>query len=431
MRTYVVELKLGELCIAVAVALGPAVAADTTRAAPSAAAKPKWLVLTGFWPRGSGTEVAGSASGRGWLGFVNGDGESRSTILGSLRQVGSRLSFAKTVLAASRGPEMIVGEQLFYHLPSSSGELRSVSLVASGGVGMPTAVPDDPERIAPQQYHPIVHDGIEVGDRLVWVLTGSRGGTRLDFLWACCSRTGALSDLSRLISHRRVMSFLQLGRDNKGRLWLAWLDVQLQKVWGGVRMVELDPDTLSPRTANTFGAPAPDSWLRPQLVCADLCRVVMGDLGGDIFTWAPGERSPTRMRSGTRQLPATLLDASFRSGNLVVASAKTLRLRRPPWSMEQIAIVRGDDRGARSSCGLGRAGPVRTDEPFPVATPDPRELRVRRPRLLQEVLQLPSSEPNAPHCRLLAARSLGRLRTRGEETHAHGSRDSVRVDGSM
>ena len=114
------------------------------------------------------------------------------------------------------------------------------------------------------------------------------------------------------------------------------------------RLVELDPDTLSPRTSKTFVAPAPDSWLRPQLVCGDLCRVVIADLGGDIFTWAPGERSATRMRLGTRRLPATLLDASFRSGNLVVASAKTLRLRRPPWSVEQITIVRGDARGSRA-----------------------------------------------------------------------------------
>jgi hypothetical protein len=352
-------------CIAfasAAAALGAAVAADTTDAAPAAALKPKWLVIPGFWPQGSGTEVAGSASGRGWLGFNAGDGQSRSTILGSLRPVGGRLSFAKTVLAASRGPEIIVGPQLFYHLPS--GELRSVSLTAAGSVGRSNAVPGDPERIPPQQYRPVVNDGIQVGDRLVWVLTGSRG-TALEALWACCSSTGELSVLSRFINRQRGMRFLQLGRDDQGRLWLAWLDVIPRKVWGGVRMVELDPNTLSPRTTNAFAAPAPESWLQPQLVCAAACRVVMGDLGGDIFTWAPGERSPTRMHLGTRLLPATLLDASFRSGNLVVASSRTVRLRRAPWSLDQISVVRGDARGSRARRVASVApAPFRPTSPF-------------------------------------------------------------------
>jgi hypothetical protein len=57
---------------------------------------------------------------------------------------------------------------------------------------------------------------------------------------------------------------------------------------GGVRMVELDPDTLAPRTSRAFAAPAPDSWIQPDLVCADACRIVVSDLGGDIFTWAGG-----------------------------------------------------------------------------------------------------------------------------------------------
>jgi hypothetical protein len=289
--------------------------------------------------------MEGAASGRGWLGFGAGDGQSRSTILGSLRPVGGRLSFAKTVLAASGGPEIIVGPQLFYHSPS--GELRSVSLAADGSVGRPNAVPGDPERIPPQQYRPVVNDGIQVGDRMVWVLTGSRG-TALEAVWACCSSTGELSVLSRFINRQRGMRFLQLGRDDQGRLWLAWLDVIPRKVWGRVRMVELDPSTLSPRTPNAFAAPAPESWLRPQLVCGDRCRVVAGDLGGDILSWAPDERSPTRMHLGTRLLQATLLDASFRSGNLVVASSRTVRLRRSPWSLDQISVARGDARGSRA-----------------------------------------------------------------------------------
>jgi hypothetical protein len=352
---------------AAAVALGAAVAAGTTGADASAASKPKWLLIRGFWPSGTGPEVGGSASGRGWLGFAKGEGESRSTILGSLRRVEGRSSFAKTVVTKSQGPMMIVGSQLFYHLPGSGrpAELRGVPLLPNGSVGMPKALPDDPESIPPQEYRPLVADGIQVGDRFVWVLTGSRRGTALDFLWACCSLTGGLTDLSRFINHKRVMDFLQLGLDAKGRLWLAWLDVYVRKVWGAVRMVELDPDTLSPRTPKTFVSPAPDSWLRPELVCADLCRAVVGDLGGDIFTWAPGERSATRMGLGTRRSPATLLDATFRSGKLVVASAKSLRLRRPPWNVEEITIVRGDARGSRARrVGSVAPAPFGSSSPF-------------------------------------------------------------------
>lgn len=335
-------------CAAAALALGSTVAADTSGADASTAAKPKWLLIRGFWPSGSGPEVEGSAAGRGWLGFNKGDGESRSTILGSLRRVGSSTSFAKTVLPKSRGPMMIIGSQLYYHLLGSGtpGELRSVPLLANGGIGTPTALPVDPETIPPALYDPLVVAGVQVGARIVWVLAGSSVGT--NNLWACCSRAGELSPLTRFMNPKRVMGFLQLGIDTKGRLWLAWLDAYPRKVWGAVRMVELDPDTLSPRTPKPYVAPAPDSWLRPKLVCADLCRMVMEDLGGDIFTWRPGERSAPRMHLGTRTHHATLVAATFRSGHLVVASSVPRQLRHPPWNLDEIALVRGDARGSHA-----------------------------------------------------------------------------------
>ena len=154
---------------------------------------------------------------------------------------------------------------------------------------------------------------------------------------------------------------LQLDRDAKGRVWLAWLDLLPRKAWGAVRMVELDPDTLAPRTPKAFTIQGPESWLRPKLACATECRLVMQDLGGDIFTWTPGERSPTRTQLGTRQDPATLLDASFRSGRLLVASARTLHFNHPPWNVEEVSILRGDSRGAH-----GRR--VSTVAPVPVRT---------------------------------------------------------------
>src|SRR5204863_988000 len=103
---------------------------------------PRWLTISGFWDGVTGPALVGSASGRGWMGFI--DSQSRST-LGSLRRFGGRLSFAKTTLAA-QGPLSIVGSQLLYHLPDVSGtpgELRAVPLLANGKVGTPRAVPGD------------------------------------------------------------------------------------------------------------------------------------------------------------------------------------------------------------------------------------------------------------------------------------------------
>jgi hypothetical protein len=127
-------------------------------------------------------------------------------------------------------------------------------------------------------------------------------------------------------------------------------------------MVELDPDTLSPRTAQPLVSPGSDYWVQPlRLVCGNLCRAAAVDLRGGIATWAPGERSVTLMRLGTRTSPPGLLDMSFSSGKLVVGSSRTLNYRRPPWSAEQISIVRGDARGAH-------ARRVRSIAPVPFKT---------------------------------------------------------------
>ena len=113
-----------------AVAVAVASLADRPpAAAASPSAKPKWLIIPGFWPNGTGAEVVGSVSGRGWIGFARGDGDSRSTLLGSLRRRGGSVSFTRTVLTTSRGPMTTVGSQLFCHLPGGTqGELRRVPM---------------------------------------------------------------------------------------------------------------------------------------------------------------------------------------------------------------------------------------------------------------------------------------------------------------
>ena len=333
---------------------------------------------------GSGTEVAGSASGHGWLGFNAGDGSRarRSSAVFVLSGAGCR-----SPRPCWRRPAALRSSSARSSSTTCRRASWGVSLTAAGSVGRSNAVPGDPERIPPQQYRPVVNDGIQVGDRSVWVLTGSRG-TGLEALWACCSSTGELSVLSRFINRQRGMRFLQLGRDGQGRLWLAWLDVIPRGGLGRGKDGRARPEHAFPAHHQRVRRSAPESWLQPQIVCAAACRVVMGDLGGDIFTWAPGERSPARMHLGTRPLPATLLDASFRSGNLVVASSRTVRLRRAPWSLDQIKCCpRRCARLARSSRRLFAPAPFRPTSPSS-GNRAIRELRARRPRLLQEVLQL-------------------------------------------
>ena len=131
------------------------------------------MTISGFWPEGAGTSVVGTAAGRGWIGFA--DGDSRTT-LGSIRRVGGRLSFVRTTLAA-RNPMMIVGSQLVYHLSDGSGTpgpLRAAALLPDGKVGTPRAVTDDPEGIPPQQLNPVAIGAVDVGDHIVWIMSGAK-----------------------------------------------------------------------------------------------------------------------------------------------------------------------------------------------------------------------------------------------------------------
>ena len=86
---------------------------------------------------------------------------------------------------------------------------------------------------------------------------------------------------------------------------------------------------------------------------------------------APGERSATRMSLGARQNPATLLDAAFSSGNLVLASEKFLQLHRPPWNAVEISLVRGDPRGSHARrVGSAVLAPFAATSPFQWQPPD-------------------------------------------------------------
>jgi hypothetical protein len=340
-------LVIAALLATAAAAAGVAAGDGAKGAAASPAAKPKWLTISGLWDGTTAPWVVGSASGRGWIALPRFSQGAMGLALGSLRRTGGRLTFAKAVLAA-QGPMFIVGSQLFFHLPSVSGfpgELQEANLLANGTVGTPRAIPDDPEKIPPQQLHPVVGTALPVGDRLVWLLTGAKmtegGSVARSYLWACCSTTGELRELTRFIK-QGGRSVFRLGLDSKKRPWLAWLHFSRGSSVGSVQLLELDRETLAPRTprATTLPGTAATGF---ELSCATFCRVVMSELSsGDLLSSSPRDRSPIRMASGTRASPATLLAVSDLSGRLAAAYVAP---RPATTQVHEIEVVRGDARG--------------------------------------------------------------------------------------
>lgn len=334
------------LFAAVIVAVMAATAGGATGAAASAAAKPKWLTILGLWDGVSGPSVVGSASGRGWIALG-----AEPMTLGSLRRAGGRLSFAKATLPAT-APTAMVGSELMYHPIESgpSGKATLAPLLANGKVGSRRAVPGDPESIPPQRRHPVLAAGIQAGGRSVWLLTGhtptESGGIARSYVWACCSTTGELSDLTPWIAQRPLMSW-QLALDSKKRLWLAWLQRSREAVVGSVKLLELDAETLAPRTPTATTLPGGRTATGFVLSCAAFCRVVMTDLlSGDLLASSPGQRSPTRMASGTRENGANVLAATDHSGRLAAAYVTSRSPDPAKAQVHEIEVVVGDARGS-------------------------------------------------------------------------------------
>ena len=242
---------------------------------------------------------------------------------------------------------LILGSELLYHPPHISGKggaLASVPLLANGRVGASGAVPGDPEPKVSQEYDPRVFDAIRIGARTVWLIGGgeTRGiNSRQPRLWACCTGTGEARELTSPVFARTPNAHsAQLGLD-AGGFWLAWSNP--------ARMVELDPATLAPRTApSVIPGGTPDKLT---LLCDIACRVVEYDSGttAGIFSWAPGERSRTRivrpMRRGLYTIAPNILAASYRAGGLTVAYA--LPNGNPRTGASLVRVVRGDARGSR------------------------------------------------------------------------------------
>ena len=340
------------------------------RATEATAPKPKWQVLAGVKANNTSNpapRLLGWASGRVWAGYddIRKFDDGFLTLV-SVRPAGRALTSAvKSELVRVRGPFLIMGSELLYH-PSGSvngrivsdEELHMARMLPSGRLGPSRQVPDNPEKRPPQELHPGVIDTIDVGGRTVWLLgafenfeaANGNFGYRIH-LWICCSETDELVTLTPLVRNTKNVHSFSLGLDIKGRLWLAWSNP--------VRMVQLDPITLKPRSALFAVKQTPDKFA---FACAATCRVVGSD-GDSISTWSAGERNWTRiLRSskttrvhslrGWRTLSdpnywPNLLAASYRAGKLEVAYRS--QEANPKTGFDQkITVVRGNARGSRA-----------------------------------------------------------------------------------
>lgn len=304
-------------------------------AAPAAPAPGGWKTIPGVRADfGQGIAALGWASGRVWMA-VTGAGVNTMSVT-SARVAGRGLrEFETTRLNASLYVRLIAGSELVYSVSDTNADsLVARQLLPTGQLGPPT-VPLDPRPIAPNQdLSP--QAALRVSGRTVWALPGgSRTGS---VLWVCCAPDGSGQNLTRFISRLSPPRPVHLGLDGHGRLWLAWHDAS------GVKILELDPASLVPRTATPIRAPG-RGVERFHMACAATCRLVIESFRVGIFSWAPGERSPTTIARGINLFGETrapwLLAAGYRSGKLAVAYV-------PYDAPFGVRVVRGDARGAGS-----------------------------------------------------------------------------------
>ncbi len=305
-------------------------------AAPAAPAPGAWKTIPGVRADfGQGIAALGWASGRVWMALT-GAGVDKMSVT-SARVVGRGLSgFETTRMNASGYVRMFAGSELVYSVSKSNADsLVARQLLPNGRLGPPT-VPLNPKSIAPNQNLSAAA-ALSVGGRAVWALPGgSRTGS---VLWVCCAADGSGQNLTRFVNRQSTPARpVYLGLDGRGRLWLAWHDAS------GVKIVELDPASLVPRTATPIRAPG-RGVERFYMTCAATCRLVIEAPMVGIHSWAPGERSPTMIARAVNVFGETrapwLLAAAYRSGKLAVAYI-------PYDAPLGVRVVRGDARGARS-----------------------------------------------------------------------------------
>jgi hypothetical protein len=356
-RTPRVGHALGLTAIAAAGTLALSGSLPGHATASGVAESARWQPVTGL-ELGHGQALAevAWASGRAW--FVV--GSEAKLIVTSARVRGSSLaSFATSQVPANLGwYPIVLGSDVLYSATSTTTGVAP--LLANGKVGR--AGTADPDPLAQKLGAPKA--AIRVGERTVWAIAGGESSGGINYkptLWVCCDEAGEARDLTSLITQivREPARGHVLGLDEQGRLWLAWYDGRGDNE---VRIVQLDPTTLAPKTRKALVAPVP-RVLQPglsteplALVCTTTCRLVLtqavslssGGFGTRLVTWAPGERTPTALELGLRRDPEgyyrhpALLEAGSRGGRLEVAYSYGSPDRGPT-----LNVAVGDARGRR------------------------------------------------------------------------------------
>jgi hypothetical protein len=325
--------------------------ARTSRSGASRAVQP----LPSLDHSGHGHRLVGVtwAAGRAWLMV----GSQRGLTVTGARVRGRQLASAVTtrVQAPFVWYPLTVGSDLLHSTARRSSGVTA--LRADGKVG--PAQPASPDPMATDVGIPVA--AAKLGDRLIWALAGGvqigDGMSYRPTLQVCCDEAGSPVDHTTLISRRPAPRDHALGVDAQGRVWLAWLQLGRPSE---TRIVQLDARTLERVTPRPLVAPVRGSF---EMVCATTCRLVMdatepaptGGIRHYIVSWAPGERSATRIRLAPvpegRQAYPQLVGADFRSGRLAVAylqssSAATRRLN------VVIGNARGEGARLRGSAEL-------------------------------------------------------------------------------
>ena len=344
------------------------------------AATPKWQDFKGLRIDGDSPVLgAGWAAGRVWFtGRYRGD----SMIIGSARiSRGKLASFVNSQVADSGGTLVpFLGDELAYYTGNTFDEFHLAPLLPSGRLGASKPVPEDflasAQRRIPKACSARALDGTAVGSRRFWAVGGAsqKKGCQAEvfggdpFFLACCAEDGATSNPIPHINSLRGALGVDISADTKGRIWLLWLDNTgyTGANRGIARLVEIDPATMALRTP-PYAVPGGlvDNL---KLACGPTCRAVVQTPGGNLASWAPGERSATtivrkvEIVSSEEDVPR-LLDASYVAGRLVVAYRAVVGKRADP--RDTVLVARGDARGRNAKV----ASTIETTVWWPPAKP--------------------------------------------------------------